>query len=463
MRAVTEVRDVSPHGRVTSECVDGEVDEGYGRVADAFRRNFAERGEVGAACTVVRDGRTVVDLWGGYRDGRSRRPWETGTFVTVFSATKGMAAATLAVAHARGWLDWDAAVTEYWPEFGAAGKDGVTVRQLLAHQAGVPVLDASVDLPTIGDADALATILAAQRPAWRPGTRHGYHSVTFGWYASELLRRVDPRHRTLGRFFAEEVARPLDLAFHIGLPEDVDQDRLATIHGFTRADALLHLQELPVRFVLRMVIPRTLTARSFQYPRIPDGLGAYNQRDLLAVEIPAVNGTGEVRAIARLYGELAMGGPTLRLRPDTVAGLVDPAPAPTRGLRDTILLVDRRYSCGYTKPSPSYRFGGAEGRAFGAPGAGGSFGFADPETGIGFAYAMNRSGFRLCDDRREVALRDALYRSIGGPPQVGDSRLRRRPFGRRRGERGPRTADDVSSRPSSPACGPSPRRGGDGG
>jgi CubicO group peptidase (beta-lactamase class C family) len=144
----------------------------------------------------------------------------------------------------------------------------------------------------------------------------------------------------------------------------------------------------------------------------------------LAVEIPAANGTGEPRAIARVYGELATGGRTLGLRPETLRGLAEPAPAPTGGLRDVILHVDRRYSCGYTKPSPSFRFGGASGQAFGTPGAGGSFGFADPETGIGFAYAMNRSGFRLCDDRREVALRDALYRSIGGPAQVRDSRHR---------------------------------------
>jgi CubicO group peptidase (beta-lactamase class C family) len=415
---------MTPHVRVAPERIRGVVDEGYGRVADAFRRNFAERGEIGAACTVVRDGRTVVDLWGGYRDGRSRLLWEDGTFVTVFSATKGMAAATLAVAHSRGWMDWDATVATYWPEFAAAGKDRVTVRQLLAHQAGVPVLDSTVDLTTIGDVDALGSILAAQRPVWRPGARHGYHSVTFGWYAAELLRRVDPRHRTLGRFFAEEIARPLGIAFHIGLPDEVPQDRLATIHAFTRAGALLHLQELPARFVIRMANPRTMTSRSFQYPRIPDGLDAYNRRAMLAVEIPAVNGTGEVRAIARLYGELATGGRSLGLRPETLPALVEAAPPPTRGLRDTILHVDRRYSCGYTKPSPSFRFGGADGRAFGAPGAGGSFGFADPETGIGFAYAMNRSGFRLCDDRREVALRDALYRSIGGPPQVGDTRMR---------------------------------------
>jgi CubicO group peptidase (beta-lactamase class C family) len=412
------------HVRVPAELVGGGADEGYGAVADAFRRNFTDRGEVGAACVVVRDGRTVVDLWGGYRDGRTQQPWEEGTFVTVFSTTKGMAAATVAIAHARGWIDWDEAVAAHWPEFAVAGKERVTIRQLLSHQAGVPVLDASIELPTIGDPDALGAILAAQRPAWRAGTRHGYHSVTFGWYASELLRRVDPHHRTLGRFFADEVAQPLGIAFHIGLPTEIPQERLATIHAFRRAETLLHVRELPARFVLRMAIPTTTTARSFQYPRIPGGLDAYNERSMLAVEIPAANGTGEPRAIARVYGELATGGQALGLRPETLRGLVEPAPAPTRGLRDAILHVDRRYSCGYTKPSPSFRFGGSTGLAFGTPGAGGSFGFADPEFGIGFAYAMNRSGFRLCDDRREVALRDALYRSIGGPPQSPDSRPR---------------------------------------
>jgi CubicO group peptidase (beta-lactamase class C family) len=433
---------VALHVRVPGDLVGGGVDEGYGAVADEFRRNFAERGEVGAACVVVRDGRTVVDLWGGYRDGLRRLAWERETFVTVFSTTKGLAAATLAIAHARGWIDWDRPVAAYWPEFGAAGKDGVTVRQLLSHQAGVPVLDSPVDVETIEDTETLASILAVQRPLWPPGTRHGYHSVTFGWYASELLRRVDPGHRTLGRFFADEIAGPLGVAFHIGLPAEVPQDRLATIHAFRRAEAVFHARELPVRFLLRMANPRTPTARSFQYPRIP-GLDAYNDRALLAVEIPAANGTGEVRAIAAIYGELATGGRRLGLGPDSLRGLVDPAPAPTRGVRDVILHVDRRYSCGYAKPSASFRFGGAAGEAFGTPGAGGSFGFADPETGIGFAYAMNRSGFRLCDDRREVALRHALYRCLGGPPQVPEPT---RPLTRVRPRQLPRPRRIVAER-----------------
>lgn len=157
---------VAPH------LVHGDVDEGYGAVADAFRRNFAERGEIGAACAFYREGRKVVDLWGGYRDGVRKLPWQSDTIVTVFSATKGMSSLVIPVAHSRGLLDVDERVTTYWPEFAQSGKEDVTVRQLLSHQAGLALLDQPVDLEMAADLDRLAEVLAAQKPAWEPGTRH---------------------------------------------------------------------------------------------------------------------------------------------------------------------------------------------------------------------------------------------------------------------------------------------------
>jgi CubicO group peptidase (beta-lactamase class C family) len=398
---------------VGADALRGDVDDGYGPVADAFRRNFAERDEIGAACAVYRDGRKVVDLWGGYRDGVTRAPWEADTLVPMFSTTKGVASMAVAVAHSRGLLDYDAPVATYWPEFAAAGKDAVTVRQLLSHQAGLCAIDEPLELADLLDLDRVGDVVARQRPAWEPGTRHGYHGITLGWYEGELIRRVDPAHRTLGRFFADEVAAPLGLEFFIGLPDSVPPARVARIHGYAPAEMLLHLHEFPARFVFAFLNPRSITYRTFGNPRITGLVNEYNRRELQRAEIPAANGIGEVRAVARAYGEFATGGAALGLSPATLDALSRPAVPPSGGRMDVVLHIESVFSLGYVKPFPRFRFGSGADLAFGTPGAGGSFGFADPDVGVGFAYAMNRTGFRLYDDPRELALRDALYRCLG--------------------------------------------------
>ena len=397
---------------VPADAVSGGVDEGFGPVADAFRRNFAERGEIGAACSAYRDGRTVVDLWGGYRDGVSRAPWLGDTLVPMFSTTKGVASMAVAVAHSRGLLDYDAPVASYWPEFAAAGKQAVTVRQLLSHQAGLCAIDERLELADLLDLDRVADVIARQRPAWAPGTRHGYHGITLGWYEGELIRRVDPGGRSLGRFFADEVAAPLGLDFFIGLPDSVPAERVATIHGYKPAEMLLHLHEFPPRFVFAFLNPRSITYRTFGNPRVLGLVNEYNRRELQRAEIPAANGIGTPRSVAKAYGEFATGGRTLGLRDDTLDALRRPAVAPTGGRMDVVLHIESVFSLGYVKPFPRFRFGSPAGLAFGTPGAGGSFAFADPDAGVGFAYAMNRTGFRLYDDPRELALREALYRCL---------------------------------------------------
>ena len=402
---------------VPADALHGDVDEGYGPVADAFRRNFAERREIGAACAVYRDGRKVVDLWGGYRDGVTRAPWEQDTLVPMFSTTKGVASMAVAVAHSRGLLHYDAPVADYWPEFAAAGKERVTVRQLLSHQAGLCAIDTPLGLPDLTDLDRVATVVAAQAPAWEPGTRHGYHGITLGWYEGELVRRVDPQRRTLGRFFADEVAAPLGLDFFIGLPDDVPPKRVARIHGYTPPEMLLHLHELPPRFVLGFLNPRSITYRTFGNPRITGLVNEYNRRELQRAEIPAANGIGTPRAVARAYGEFATGGAALGLTPDTLDALRRPAVAPSGGRMDLVLHIETVFSLGYVKPFPRFTFGSSADLAFGTPGAGGSFGFADPDLRLGFAYAMNRTGFRLYDDPRELGLRAAVYRCLGERPQ----------------------------------------------
>lgn len=405
---------------VPDSLIAGDVDDGYGPIADAFRKNFAEHGEIGAACAVYRDGRKVVDLWGGYADGRTRRPWAEDTVVTMFSTTKGVSSMAIALAHSRGVIDYDATVASYWPDFAQAGKAGVTVRQLLSHQAGLPAISTTLDLDVLGSVDLLSAALASEAPSWEPGTRHGYHGITLGWYESELLRHADPQGRTLGRFFADEVAAPLGLDFWIGLPNSIGEDRRATIHGYRPPELLLHLHEMPPRFVLGFLNPTSITFKAFGNPRILGILDNYNRRDVLRIELPAANGTGTVRSVAAAYGEFATGGTRLGLRPDTLDALKRPAEPPGGGLFDVVLRTDTIFSLGYVKPFPRFRFGSRAGLAFGTPGAGGSFGFADPDTGVGFAYAMNRTGFRLWDDPRELALRQALYSAIGSDPQDPD-------------------------------------------
>src|SRR5689334_23721549 len=188
--------------------ISGFVKPGFESVRRAFINNFARRHELGGACAVFVHSDAAVDIWGGVRNKKTAEPWEHGTMVVVHSATKGLAAMTLAIAHSRGWLDYEERVCSYWPEFAQQGKGRITVRQLLAHQAGLFAIDEPVDRSTVADLDRLATVLARQKPAWEPGTRQAYHALTLGFYEGELLRRVDPKHRSLGRFFQEEIASP---------------------------------------------------------------------------------------------------------------------------------------------------------------------------------------------------------------------------------------------------------------
>ncbi len=387
--------------------IDGFVAPGFEPVRDAFEANFRDRGELGAACAAYQGGELIVDLWGGHRDAARRRPWERDTLVLVYSTSKGLAAMTLALAHSRGLLDYDATVAGYWPEFAAAGKHAITVRQLLAHQAGLCAIDERLDPAKIGDPDVMAALLARQRPAWEPGTRQGYHALSLGWYESELLRRIDPRRRSLGRFFAEEVAAPLELEFYFGLPASVPAERVATIKGAGVVGALMHPRGMPAAMLAAFLRPSSLTSRVFGNPRLRTtaGLDAPAYR---AVEIPAGGGIGQVRSVARAYGELATGGRGLGFAERTLAELSAPPTPPSAGTRDLVLMADASFSLGFARPSHGFRFGSSD-RAFGHPGAGGSFAFADPDLGLGFAYAPNQLGFHLRDDPREKAVRDALY------------------------------------------------------
>lgn len=405
--------------KVSPELMGGDVDEGYGKVADAFRRNLSSGHEVGAAFAVYHDGRKVVDLWGGFRNGITQAQWQHDTLVNVFSTTKGVASLAVAVAASRGLISYDAKVADYWPEFAQAGKDAITVRQLLSHQAGLSAIRPALTLSDLAEPTRMSAKLAAQAPAWTPGTRHGYHGFTLGWYEGELIRRADPAGRTLGRFFAEEIAEPLGLDFYIGLPTSVNRDGVAHLHMWSRAKLLLHLNTLPPAFVLSgLCNPFGLTARSCIIAKGIKVPGHFNREELRVVEIPSGNGIGTARSIAKLYGSAATGGSEIGLTPGTLDALKKPAIPPTHGLRDKVLHVDTSYSLGFSKPIPEIAVFGSSDKAFGTQGLGGSFGFADPDTGIGYAYVMNKFGFRPVDPR-ESGLRKALFHDVlGARPQT---------------------------------------------
>jgi CubicO group peptidase (beta-lactamase class C family) len=325
--------------------------------------------------------------------------------VLVYSATKGLAAMTMAIAHSRGWLDYEESVSRYWPEFAQEGKDTVTIRQLLAHQAGLFALDEPIDRELVADLDRLAVALARQKPAWEPGTRQAYHGITLGFYEGEILRRIDPRHRSLGLFFQEEIATPLGLDVYIRLPESIPNSRLATI---ARPGLIEMLRGFGPRFMVEAMNPHSNINRALRGSELPHDAQRIYARNL---EVPSGGAVGTARAIAHAYSVFATGGRELGLRSETLDLLASPAIPPTRGFYDECLKGDGvQFSLGFMKSNSVWPFGSA--RSYGAPGAGGSLGFADPAAGIGYGYVTSQMGTTLTGDPRDVALREALYSAL---------------------------------------------------
>ena len=390
-----------------SPTVSGFNRPAFETVRKAFADNFVQRRELGGACAVYHRGAPIVDIWGGIRNKQTGEPWERDTMVIVHSATKGLAAMTLAIAHSRGWLDYEERVCAYWPEFAQQGKGRITVRQLLAHQAGLFAINEPVDRSVVGDLDRLAVVLARQKPAWEPGTRQAYHAMSLGFYQGELLRRIDPQHRSLGRFFQDEIATPLGIDTYINLPDDIPNSRLATM-------APPGILEMWTGFPLRLAID-TFNHRSNIYRAlvVNPGSSVYLDRDRIYarnLETPSGGAVTTARGLARAYSAFAGGGGELGLQKKTLDLLAAPAIPPTRGFFDECIKGEVQFSLGFMKPSAALPFGSPS--SFGSPGAGGSMGFADPAVGVGYAYVTSRMGMQLSGDARDVALRDALYASL---------------------------------------------------
>ncbi|MFF2200339.1 serine hydrolase domain-containing protein [Streptomyces sp. NPDC058145] len=381
--------------------VQGDCDPRFTAVREAFEENFRERDELGAAVAVTVGGETVVDLWGGWADAARTRPWERDTLVNVWSTTKGPVALCAHLLADRGLLDFDRPVAAYWPEFAAAGKEDVRVRDLLSHRAGLSGLREPHSVEQLYDWELTTARLAATEPWWEPGTRSGYHALTWGFLVGEVVRRVSGLRP--GVFLEREVTGPLGLDFTIGLPEKEAGRAAELVHARSRDDGerAAAFGQLPPAAIAALANP-------------PVGAAQANTAAWRAAEIPAANGHGTARSVAALYGAFAGRGSygDRRILSPLAAERVREGQG---SCRDLVLGAgfegETEVGLGLWLSGPHGSYG-PNPRAFGHDGFGGSCGLADPEAGVSLGYAMNRMGPHIADDPRKTALVNAVYSAL---------------------------------------------------
>lgn len=372
----------------------------FAGVKDAFAANFKEGKEVGASFALAVEGELAIDLWGGFADGARTRPWAADTLINTYSTTKGMAATVVGVLADEGLIDYGARVADYWPAFAAAGKQNVTVAQLLSHQAGICGPRERVEMNALYDWDGMCATLAAQWPFFEPGTANGYHAVVFGHIAGEVARRVTGRTKSLGQLFAEKVAGPIGAAtdYYIGLPEAQDH-RVAEMLPVVGAEQLG--TGLGGGGKKRMSDPLYC---AMAHPPLTAHIA--NDRAWRAAEVPGANGQGNGRGVAKVYGALANGGVFDGQRIISAEGIA----TMTREecfRKDVVIGVRMRWSRGFILNKAELY--GPNPDAFGHSGWGGSFGFADPRARLGIGYAMNQMDTNIFGDPRGVRLINAAY------------------------------------------------------
>ena len=382
--------------------ISGSCDPQFTGVLDAFRTNFAERKEVGASVAIMHHGRTVVDLWGGLAKPDSAEPWTRDTVSIVYSCTKAATALCLHMLVEQGRVAYDTLVADIWPEFAGGGKKATTVGMMLAHTSPVPHVTEPIKLGGLADWDYMTARIAAEPAHWEPGTRQGYHGVTYAWTVGQLVRLVSGM--PLGEFFQTHVAGPLGLDFHIGLPES-EESRVAPM-----------IAPDPAEINFGSAFFRAATTQPGSLPNLfLTNLGGadFNSREIHAAEIGSANGITNARGLAGMYAPLANGGGKL-LSADTVhrMGRVSAATH-----SDAVLYQPMRFGMGFMTSTDNRAAGGDSlilgETAFGHVGMGGSIGFADPAQGFSFGYTMNRMGAGILLNPRGQSLIDAAYRGLG--------------------------------------------------
>lgn len=388
--------------------IQGSVTPGWEGVLAAFEQNLSSGDDVGAGVAVYHRGQLVVDLTGGWFDREHSQKYGPDTLQLVFSTTKGITAIAVAMCVQRGWLDYAEPVSRYWPEFAAHGKGEATVAQLLSHQCGLFSVQGDITLAEALDWDTITARLADTAPEWPIGTAHGYHAITYGWLAGELVRRVDPDHRGIGRFVQEEIAGPLGVECYIGLPESLEP-RVSPIIGSLGGDG-----DLPpeMRQMMEMFMgPDTNAGRalSLNGAFTVEGGNAFNMREVHAAEIPAANAITNAASLARIYAATLapIDGVQLIDQPvrDVARRTVTPDNEP-----DACLILPTAFGMGFMTPSMLVGYTGPG--SYGHPGAGGSVAFAQPERDLAFAYVMNRMAANLANDQRALRLGQAAAEVI---------------------------------------------------
>ena len=395
--------------------ISGFAADGFEGVREQFEKNFEKRGEVGGSVAVVRDGEYLVDLWGGWADESRTRLWEDDTIVNVWSTTKGLVSSCAHILIDRGELEIDKPVADYWPEFAQAGKENITVRQLLSHRAGLMAWEDPIPPEDMFNWEKLCAALAATEPFWEPGTASGYHARTFGHLVGELVRRADGR--SIGRFLREEVADPLNAEIFIGVPDELEGKiaDLCEIPGSQWAgpgdladaeeDAATDASEAGAsefEFTERMI-------RALSGPEI--SLSTVNSSEWRRGAFPSSNGHANARGIAAVYGTIASGGTfgDVRIFGSVATERMRDAQPTARDIVIGAVAGETTWGMGFmVNTPPAY---GPNPRAFHHGGIGGSLGFCDPEAGFGFGYAMNAMGSPL-EDRRAASLLYAVYKAL---------------------------------------------------
>jgi CubicO group peptidase (beta-lactamase class C family) len=377
------------------EIVHGFAAPGFELVRDEFKRNLTKRNEIGAACAVYYKNQKVVDIWGGIRDKKRHVPWEEHTLVSGWSSSKGPGAMCLAKLHAQGYLDYDKQIAAYWPEFAKRGKENIIIRQLLSQQAGLCLLNpedaGKYSFEQLKNHDTLSKVLENILPIWKPGEQYGYHGGSEGLYEAELVRRIDPAHRSIGRFFQEEIAKPLNVEYYIGLPESLDQSRIAHMYMANPLVAISHLGDMPPGVRKAVFNSKSVFMRSMTEIKGID----LNNRKYLAFEDPDGNGTGEARALAALYNDLINGGTATGIRQETI-DLLEGAPIYPHGNKiDCVMGIPMPTVLGFIKPETGGAQFAKSQRGFGFIGANGAMGCADPDRQLSFAYLTNYNAFRM--------------------------------------------------------------------
>lgn len=383
---------------ISEKPITGICEPRFASVRLAFEENFRQFGDIGGAVAVYHDQKPVVDLWGGFADSEQNKPWQRATIVNVWSVTKAIVALCALRLVDSGELDLDAPVARYWPEFAQAGKEELPVRYLLNHQAGLAAIAEPLPTEAVFDWQRMTEALAQQHPWWQPGTAHGYHAATFGWLVGDVVRRVS--HKNIGHFLQGEISRPLGIDFLIGFGPEEDH-RVATVIEQGAPEQI-------GQAIGETIVPNSLLAKMNNPPL--DDFSIFNSRAWRAAEIPSANGTTNARALARLYGALACGGEIDGMQVLSHDLLQEAVAVSSEG-RDQVFGFQSCIGLGFALNRPA-GFMGPNERAFGHAGYGGSIGFADPTTGIGFGFVTNTIPSGSTQDQRSANLIRALYQSL---------------------------------------------------